>query len=227
MKLVPFLFLFTLVSCSSINYGVTDENGSIEMTAIKSYPVFFDDEEKMKIVISKADGGRIEGISWEGKSLITNPILEGFPNKSQSFKSLNPSFIQDDEDGGLTYVIATKPGVYQFTRSYTAEYDEETDEYEFKVIYNVKNRSSKEILTYQWTKDFSVNGKPTQTSKAALSIVYPDNKVKMKVNLTTIKASYLITDGKKIKMGNGIPLKLGAKGQLNWTVTYRLSPIND
>ena len=61
MKFISVAILLTLVSCSGIRYDYqTAEDGSVEMTTYKTYPLFCDDEEKVKIVISKKDGGQIE-----------------------------------------------------------------------------------------------------------------------------------------------------------------------
>ena len=71
MKPLILVMSLFLLSCTGIRYEYQNRNnGSIEMTTYKTYPLFYDDEEKVKITISKSTGGQIEKISWHGRELI-------------------------------------------------------------------------------------------------------------------------------------------------------------
>ena len=83
MKLIIILTTLLLISCTGTRFEYTDaEDGSKEMVSFKTYCLFFDDEEKVRIKISGKDGGQIENISWQGKEVLSSD--EDYPNKGTS-----------------------------------------------------------------------------------------------------------------------------------------------
>jgi hypothetical protein len=221
MKILILIIAIFVSSCSSIRYEYnTNKQGDLEMTAVKSYCLFYDDEEKVKIIISDTDGGRIEKILWDGRELTKGPISENFPNQQQSFKSLRPMIIDDGE--GLIDVSTTQRGSYQFRRSYDVKYNEDSNEHIIAVKYNVKNHSSTEKLKQEWSQNLFLTDQAVTSlkSKSTIVIHYPNSQVELKVQLVAPSGRVNVVND-RVDMSTEEEL-LGTKERLKWSVIYKL-----
>ena len=225
MKILVLVLTILGVACSSIEYKYVEDDSGVTMTGIKTYSLFYDDEEKIKIKISKETGGRIESISWEGKSIIAKPIIEQYPSKALSFHKLNAHLINDGQ--GLVDVLTTNRGIYQFRRSYNLKFDEEQEMFILEIRYNVKNHSSDKALEQKWDQKVSLDGSdfnitPEGTGFIAIS---EEKNVKMTIKPFIDKA-YKSNLDNEISMGHSQPFELGTKERLSWVVKYELQIID-
>jgi hypothetical protein len=228
MKLLILALSLFLLSCSGIRYEYKNsESGSIEMTTYKTNPLFYDDEEKVKIVISKELGGQIEKISWLGRELIAAPVKENFPNKEESFKDLKPYII--DDGMGLIDLSITKRGEYRFRRSYNISHNDLLDEYQIEVIYNVMNLSRTKKLHQQWTQELLFTGHKeivkdanTVSTGHAIALTYGEKKLNLKVAQVNVFKPMVEIKGSNVKMGSSQDKLIESREKLKWKVIYTL-----
>ena len=236
MKWLLILTVLLTLACTDIRFEYTDaDDGSKEMVSFKTYCMFYDDEEKVRLKISGKDSGQIENISWEGKKVLS--ASENYPNEIHSFKKLRASIIDDGE--GLIVVTTSSRGIYQLRRSYNIMFDEEREQHIIEVIYNVKNYSSEDGLMQKWDQlikmaEGSANIRSLdklssdELKKLNLSmklhrgfIMDHNNKLELEIELEGVRGVEYKIDGSSISMGNSAPFELGPKQRLSWKVQYR------
>ena len=197
--------LLFICACTGTRFEYNDgQDGSKEMVSYKTYGLFFDDEEKLKLKISSINGSQIEGISWEGRKILA--VEENYPNDEFSFKNLNASIIDDGE--GLIVVTNTKREIYQLRRSYNIKYDEEREQHIIEVIYNVKNYSSEDELPQNWLQEITL----LATIESISSLVHPDLD-KFKDNEDLLLRSRIKTlDGLDIELAENTEVEIKFEG---------------
>jgi hypothetical protein len=236
MKWLPVFAIILSFACTGIRFEYTDaEDGSKEMVSFKTYCMFYDDVEKVRLKISGKDSGQIENISWEGERVLS--AAEEYPNEKQSFKKLRASVIDDGE--GLIVVTTSSRGIYQLRRSYNIMFDEEKEQHIIEVIYNVKNYSSEDGLTQKWeqlvklaegSSNIRTMEKLTSEELKKLNmsmklhrgfIMNHKNKLELEIELEGVRGAEYKIDGSKLSMGNSAAFELGPKQRLSWKVQYR------
>ena len=225
MKFFLLILVILGVACSSIEYRYDEDDSGVVMTGIKTYSLFYNDEELVNIKISKQDGGRIENISWEGKSIVAKPIIEQYPSKALSFHKLRANLINDGQ--GLVDVLTTNRGIYQFRRSYNLSYDEDMEKFILEVRYNVKNHSSENALEQKWDQKVTLDGKDFKIAPEGTGFIAVSEEKNIKMTIQPfIEKAYKSNLGNEISMGHAQAFKLGTKERLNWTVRYELEIID-
>ncbi len=216
-KFLSLLFLISFfVSCTTVKLQIIEKDDqSLVMTSTEE-PCFSEPKEKMRVVFSPEEGGRIHSISWEGK-VVLEDVNEIYPSRENDFKSLSHRLLNDGS--GLVIIDTKLAGVYQLRRSFSLVYDEEEDLHYLEVIYNVKNLAAEGVLQQKWEQSLLLNS----AAKGSVS------ERQFTANLTGVSLTifpvnlwdfHFQLQGNRLELGHKNMVELPHKERISWKILY-------
>ncbi|MCM8534774.1 MAG: hypothetical protein NE334_02430 [Lentisphaeraceae bacterium] len=222
MKICFLFFCLFVTGCTTVTFQT--HNPTPNSTVITgTQESLFKDCEKLSLEVSKNQSGRIENFRWQGKELLSLAQVEQFPNTENDFKK-NRVLIIDDNEGLLIADVRAR-GSYQFRRSYSLYFDENTDEYVVEVIYNVKNQSSETPLNFNWSN--SLKFIESLDKNDAESFHFKGLKLQLRVYIEGIsRKSSFDPKTKTLSTSTSSESTIGTKERKSWKVQFRFKDLS-